>query len=251
MFAQETGQDISYERILAPLDRFVETAREFRRSGGKGINVTVPFKREAYGMAEERSERAFSGGSVNTIVWYPRYCYGDNTDGVGLVRDLEHNLGISLAGKKILLLGAGGAARGVAGELLRAKPAGLWIANRTERKAVDVAHAVSPAGRMTVLPMADLSMHRFDIVVNATSASLQGELPPLPASCFATDALAYDMVYGRDTPFLAMAADAGARTADGLGMLVEQAAESFFLWRGVRPSTAPVLAQLRNTTPGQ
>jgi shikimate dehydrogenase len=246
MFARETGQDISYERILAPVDRFVETAREFRRGGGKGINVTVPFKMEAYGMAEERSERAFSGGSVNTLTWYPKYCYGDNTDGVGLIRDIEFNLRIPLAGTKILLLGAGGAARGVAGELLRAKPAGLWIANRTERKAIDAAHAASPAGRMTVLPIADLSRHQFDIVINATSASMHGELPSLPPSCFGPGALGYDMVYGRDTPFLTLAANAGARTADGLGMLVEQAAEAFYIWRGLRPSTAPVLAHLRN-----
>jgi shikimate dehydrogenase len=245
-FAQQTGQDMSYERILAPLDRFRETVDEFQRKGGKGASVTVPFKIEAWHYATQRSARAENCGAVNTLCWSGNGIDGDNTDGIGLVRDIESNLGIAIAGKRVLILGAGGAARGVAGDLLGAAPAVLAMANRTEPRAIALASAVSRLGHLQVLSLAALPAHAFDIVINATSASLTDEIPAVPASCFAEGALAYEMVYGKGlTPFLTLAAAAGARTADGLGMLVEQAAEAFLFWRGVRPETAPVLALLR------
>ena len=245
-FARQTGQDLTYERILAPLDRFAETVDAFRAGGGMGVNVTVPFKMDAWRYVTRHTDRAANCGAVNTIKWNGHESDGDNTDGIGLVRDIERNLGVGIAGKRILIVGAGGAARGVAGDVLREKPARLAITNRTEQRAMEVAHAVSMLGEMEVVAADALSRRQFDIVINATSASLSGEVPQVPAECFASDALAYEMMYGKGlTPFLTLAAGAGARTADGLGMLVEQAAEAFHFWRGVRPETAPVVAMLR------
>jgi len=249
-FARQTGQDMRYAALLAPLGGFVEVARAFAAGGGRGANVTVPFKEAAFQLASARTARAEAAGAVNTLRFEDdARILGDNTDGAGLVRDLSGNLGLSLAGRRILLLGAGGAARGVVLPLLEAAPAELFIANRTAAKAEALADTLRPhAGSGAKLAgggFEALPGRCFDVAINATAASLAGELPPLPDALFADDALAYDMMYGRDTPFLAFARQRGARTADGLGMLVEQAAEAFLLWRGVRPDTAPVLARMR------
>lgn len=251
-FAQQTGEALSYEALLAPLDGFADTVRTFRSAGGRGLNVTVPFKLEAHALADTLSERAEAAGAVNTLAFSESGMFGDNTDGAGLVRDLIHNLGCPLAGTRILLLGAGGAARGAMLPLLAEAPSQLTIANRTLSRAEQLVtrFASHAAGvTLTASSFATLAGLSFDIVINATAASLADQCPPLPAGVYGPDALAYDMMYGRgDTPFLAAArADGAARVADGLGMLVEQAAESFFLWRGVRPDTARVLSDLRDS----
>lgn len=241
-FARATGQDIDYRRIEAPLDGFADVIARFRAAGGKGCNVTLPFKHEAFRLAERLSERARLAQAVNTLRFEDSF--GDNTDGIGLVRDLTDNMGVALRGKSLLILGAGGAAQGVAGALLAAGLKRLVVANRTPSKAQALAErfpGVSASGYDA------LAGERFQVVVNATSAGLAGESPALPAGLLDAKTIAYDMVYGRDTPFLAQARAAGARAVDGLGMLVEQAAESFFLWRGVRPSTRPVLQKLRGS----
>ena len=241
-FARATGEDIDYGRIEAPPDGFVRAVEAFRAQGGKGLNVTLPFKGEAFRFCAATSERAAAAQAVNTLVLDRGKPWGDNTDGVGLVRDLEVNHGRRLAGARVLLMGAGGAAQGVIGPLARAGAAAIVIANRTLPRAQALAARVRGAAACGYEALAGRS---FDLVVNATSAGLAGELPPLPAGLFAPGALAYEMVYGRVTPFMAMARAAGAQVADGLGMLVEQAAESFVVWRGVRPDTAPVLTALR------
>lgn len=243
-FAAQTGQNLSYEALLAPLDGFPEAVADFRHAGGRGANVTVPFKEQAYALCERLSPRAEMAGAVNTLKFEADGIHGDNTDGIGLVNDLTRNLGLDLAGKRILLMGAGGAARGVICPMLERLPAELFIVNRTPDKARELAISLSHS-RLAGGGYKDLLGRRYDLIVNATAASLQGDLPPLPAESFAPGALAYDMMYGRDTPFLSFAHAHGARGADGLGMLVEQAAEAFFLWRGVRPDTAPVIALLR------
>ena len=239
-FARATGQDLSYGAIEAPREGFAQAAQAFRDAGGKGLNVTLPFKEEAYALCAEVSERARHARAVNTLVLRDRI-FGDNTDGVGLVRDLAGNLALDPRGKRLLLMGAGGAAQGVLGALLGAGVSQLVIANRTAARAEALAArfpGVRGCGYDALAP-------GFDIVVNATSAGLSGAAPALPQAILGPGVLAYDMVYGRDTPFLAAARAAGARACDGLGMLVEQAAESFFVWRGVRPATAPVLERLR------
>ncbi len=253
-FARQTGQALSYEALLAPLDGFARTIAEFRAAGGCGANVTVPFKLEAFALADRHTARAQAAGAVNTLAFDADGILGDNTDGAGLVRDLTANLGCALAGRRILLLGAGGASRGVLLPLLAERPAALVIANRSADKAAALAAqfatlfaAQAGATAMHGGGFDALAGQRFDLVINATAASLAGELPLLPPDLYAGDALAYDMMYGpHRTPFLdAALADGAARVADGLGMLVEQAAESFALWRGVRPDSAPVLAELR------
>jgi len=241
-FARQTGQDLHYEAILAPLDGFSASIAAFMAAGGRGANVTVPFKEEAFRLARRLSARAERAGAVNTLSFGGGEIFGDNTDGAGLVADLVRNRQRDPAGARILLLGAGGAARGVIEPLLDRKPAGLVVANRTPGRARELAGLFGPG--VAACGFGDLE-GRFDLVVNATAASLAGELPPLPADLFAPGALAYDMMYGRDTPFLAFARTHGAATADGLGMLVEQAAEAFFVWRGVRPDPAPVIARLQ------
>lgn len=247
LFAAQTGEDISYEAILAPLDGFAAAVQAFQAAGGKGANVTVPFKEEAFRLATTLTPRARAAGAVNTLSFAEDAILGDNTDGAGLVRDLQANLGFDLAGRRILLLGAGGAARGVILPLLEAGPASLVIANRTEEKAFRL--ALEFAGQTNILPegcgFAALAGREFDLVINATSTGLSDIALPLPPRLFAPRALAYEMVYGRETPFMKTAREQGARVADGLGMLVEQAAESFRVWRGVRPATAPVLAALK------
>ncbi|WP_296895065.1 shikimate dehydrogenase [Thiobacillus sp.] len=241
-FARQTGQDMTYEAILAPLDGFAESVAAFIAAGGRGANVTVPFKEAAFKLASRLSPRAQRAGAVNTLVFDADGILGDNTDGAGLVADLTRNLHCTLAGKRILLLGAGGAARGVIEPLLDQQPAALVIANRTVSRAEELAELFGRGVRACGFDAADTP---FDLVINATAASLAGDLPPLSPQVFTADTLAYDMMYGRDTPFLDFARTHGARTADGLGMLVEQAAEAFCLWRGVRPDTAPVIASLR------
>lgn len=254
-FARQTGQHLTYEALLAPLDGFADAVARFRDEGGRGMNVTVPFKLEAFALAGTHSPRARAAGAVNTLAFGPDGVHGDNTDGVGLVRDLMHNLGCRLAGSRILLLGAGGAARGVMLPLLGEQPASLTLANRGADKAEALVRTFrEQAGSIPLdaCGFAALAGREFDVVINATAASLANEAPPLPSGVYAPGALAYDMMYRRgDTPFIAVARrDGAARVADGLGMLVEQAAESFLLWRGVRPQTAPVLADLRRQIDG-
>jgi len=230
-------------RSEAPLDEFARTVEEFRALGGRGANITLPFKEQAFLYCKEGvTDRARAVGVVNTLVFEQSMVRGDNTDGVGLLRDLAANLGCTIAGGRVLLMGAGGAAQGVLAPLLAAGPRRLVVANRTADKARALArrYGASAGGGYE-----DLRGEEFDLLINATSAGLAGAAPPLAASQFARGALAYDMVYGRGTPFLALARAAGASAHDGSGMLVEQAAESFFIWRGVRPDTAPVLAALR------
>ncbi|TMH64009.1 MAG: shikimate dehydrogenase [Betaproteobacteria bacterium] len=239
-FAEATGQDLDYGRIEAPLDGFERAVDAFRAAGGRGLNVTLPFKHAAFRYCQDTSERARRAQAVNTLVFRDRV-YGDNTDGAGLTRDIEANLARPLAGKTVLLMGAGGAAQGVAGALLDAGIAGLVIANRTLSKAQSLAARFPPAAASGYGEL----RAPFDIVINATAAGLGGESVHLPASVLGSQTLAYDMVYGRDTAFLQAARAAGAQACDGLGMLVEQAAESFFIWRGVRPQTRSVLDSLR------
>jgi shikimate dehydrogenase len=241
-FARQTGQDMSYEAILAPKDGFADSVAAFIAAGGRGANVTVPFKEDAFRLAGRLSPRAQRAGAVNTLVFDADGILGDNTDGAGLVADLIRNLHRPVAGKRVLLLGAGGAARGVIEPLLDQQPAAFVIANRTVSRAQELAALFDRDVRACGFDGVDTP---FDLVINATAASLAGELPPLSPQLFTPDTLAYDMMYGRDTPFLAFARAHGAATADGLGMLVEQAAEAFHLWRGVRPDTAPVIASLR------
>lgn len=246
-FARQTGQDMDYVALLAPLDGFAAAVAAFRDAGGNGANVTVPFKEEAFRIATRLTPRAQDAGAVNTLSFTDNEILGDNTDGAGLVRDLTANLKQDLAGKRLLLMGAGGAARGVIGPLLAQRPAALVIANRTVDKARQLAEQFGSG--VTAASYQDLAGQRFDVVINATAASLKGELPPLPDDLLNPGALAYDMMYGQETPFMAWARAHGAgRIADGLGMLVEQAAEAFFTWRGVRPDTAPAIARLRSST---
>ena len=249
-FARECGEDIQYERLLAPPTGFAETVEAFRKSGALGANVTLPFKVEAFGYASETTARAKRGGSVNTLRFESDKIVGDNTDGVGLCRDIVRNLGVPLQGARILLIGAGGAARAVAGALLDCQPDVLAITNRTQHKAQTIVDEMRAGKSFHAVEPAELPMQRFDVLINATSASLTASLAPIPVTCFGNNALAYDMMYGLGlTPFLALAAGADARTADGLGMLVEQAAEAFYVWRGVRPSTGPVIAMLKQPIP--
>jgi len=252
-FAAETGQDISYERCLAPLDGFADTVRDLVAQGYRGANVTVPFKLEAAALATRLEERARLAGAVNTLRFEAGEIVGDNTDGPGLVADIVKNAGLPLAGKRILLLGAGGAARGVILPFLNEKPEAIAIANRTRATAdalVDhFARHVAWAGQVSACSYEDLSEDiagPFDVVVNATSASLSAAMPPVPATAFRAGTLALDMMYGKEpSPFMRFAAAHGAVVRDGLGMLVEQAAEAFYVWRGVRPQTQAVLAGVR------
>ena len=247
-FAKQTGEPVEYGKLHVELPDFESAVARFAGEGGRGLNVTVPFKHRAYALATGRSVRAEQAQAVNTLKLGGSGIFGDNTDGVGLVRDLTRNLGCRIAGARVLLLGAGGASYGVCGPLLDETPALLAIANRTAGKAAALAERFAaryPQAQVCGGGYADID-GEFDVVINATSAGLTGDLPPLAAGVFGRDALAYDMVYGTTTPFLEMGRRAGARIADGLGMLVEQAAESFYVWRGVRPDTAPVIALLRS-----
>ncbi|MGV8892918.1 MAG: shikimate dehydrogenase [Burkholderiaceae bacterium] len=244
-FARQTGQDIEYRRLLAPLDSFAQTVVSFVAAGGKGANVTVPFKLEAFVLATRLSARAQAAGAVNTLKFDGDAIVGDNTDGIGLVADIVRNAGVPLAGRRILLLGAGGAARGVVLPLLQQEPTVLVIANRTAAKATALAQQFAADGPILACDFADLA-DPFDIVINATAASLSAALPPIAPGIFDKTTFAYDLMYSKEpTIFMRFAAQHGAAVRDGLGMLVEQAAESFLFWRGVRPKTSYVLAQLQ------
>ena len=247
LFAEQTHQQMEYTAIHVDLGGFEQAVGNFNASGGKGLNITVPFKQEAFAVVNEISDRAKRAGAVNTIKFEAKRIFGDNTDGIGLVNDLKHNLLIDLKDLRILLMGAGGAARGVMAPLLEAHPSMLVIANRTPDKAVALANAFGDLGYVQGCGYGQLEDLQFDLVINATAASLQGEVPPLPDELLAEQAVCYDMMYGaKPTAFMAWAAVHGAaRSVDGLGMLVEQAAESFYLWRGIRPETSPVIESVR------
>lgn len=246
-FAAQTGQSLTYEAIDALPDGFADTLRQFVDQGGRGCNVTVPFKNEAYRLADGCDALAKQAQAVNTLRVEPGgRLAGFNTDGVGLLRDLTQNLGLALAGRRVLLVGAGGAAAGILGPLLAAGIAELVIVNRTPQRASDLARRFAAQGPVQVADL-DAPGGGYDLVLNATAAGLGGRAPDLPIAVFGPQTVAYDLVYGpAAVPFLSLAGTAGALAGhDGLGMLVEQAAEAFWLWRGVRPATAPVIAALR------
>lgn len=248
LFAHQFGHVIEYTAIDVMPGQFAEGVEAFRAAGGRGANVTVPFKIDAYELAAHRSDRARQAGAVNTLRFEPDgSIFGDNTDGTGLVHDLTRNLEVHLKDKNILLLGAGGAARGVLGPLLRQHPARVVLANRTVSRAQELVEAFTSLGRVEASSFEALKGRHFNVVINGTAASLGGDLPPLPTNLFANRAIAYDMMYGeKSRPFLDWAATHGAETVtDGLGMLVEQAAESYFVWQGVRPDTRTVIQTLR------
>ncbi len=252
LFAVQTGEDISYEKIFVPIAGFAAAVSKFVAEGGRGANVTVPFKEDAFNIAGHLSPCAQAAGAVNTLTFGNGEIAGDNTDGAGLVRDLVTNLGVPIKGQRVLLLGAGGAARGAVLPLLLEQPAELVIANRTAEKARRLADAFAslPACAVSIkhtgCGFGELAGRDYDLVINATSAGLNNASLDLPAGIFAAGSFAYEMVYGRESPFMTEARRAGASVADGLGMLVEQAAEAFAIWRGIRPETQPVLAQLRS-----
>lgn len=247
-FAAASAQDLSYDAILAPLDGFGGVvAQFFAQPEGKGLNVTLPFKEQAYALSDVLSLRARQAGAVNTLMkGKDGRIYGDNTDGMGIVRDITANLGWTLTGKRVLVVGAGGAVRGVLGPLLAAQPAQILIANRTHDKAVALAALFREFGPIEAIRFADIADHSIDLAINGSSASLSGELPPLANNILAASACAYDMAYGKaQLPFLQWANMQDAQTSDGLGMLIEQAAESFFIWRGVRVQISALLAEIR------
>lgn len=248
-FAQESGQNLVYTAIEGPLGQFAATVDAFRAEGGKGLNVTLPFKLDACAYASDLSEDARAAGAANALKFEGDRIHAQNFDGVGLVRDITHNLGQTLQGKRVLLLGAGGASCGAILPILNQAPACLFVANRTVAKASELVRSFHANGAPATLQgggFDELGHDAFDVIINATSASLSAATPPLPASAFAADGLAYDMVYGKGlTPFLKLARQAGVRQlADGVGMLVEQAAEAFAWWRGVRPETRAMIARI-------
>lgn len=247
-FARQFRHNLEYIAIQVDPGGFRQAVEQFRAHGGKGLNVTLPFKLDAFRLADHRSDRAQLAGAVNTLkLESDDRIFGDNTDGAGLVHDLIHNLGLNLKGQAVLVLGAGGAVRGIAGPLLKQRPAVLVIANRTVARARELAQLYASHGPVEACGFDVLSGRYFDLVINATSASLKGEVPPLPDNLFTRNATAYDLMYGdKPTAFLDWAALHGAaRAVDGLGMLVEQAAESYVVWKGVRPETRSVIENLR------
>ena len=259
LFAEQTRQDISYLAIEAPLDSFAETVERLRREGYKGCNVTVPFKFEANNIVSDISKEALDAidaghraDAINTLIFRDGKIIGHNTDGIGLVRDIKQNWHFGIAGKRVLLMGAGGAAYGVLHPLLDERPSKLVIANRTLDKAIQFKKVIEGTAQFSITSISassypDLSGKQFDLVINATSAGLTDSEIPLPPTVFAPGSLSYDMMYGKETPFMAFArANGAAVVADGLGMLIEQAAEAFYIWRGIRPDTQPVIAALRS-----
>ena len=246
-FAKATNQDLEYGLILGPLEGFDETVRSFQREGGRGMNVTAPFKLNAFALATQKSERALLAGAANALKFEADgRILAENFDGIGLTSDIVRNQGRPMTGKRVLVLGAGGATRGLLLPFLAEKPAELVIANRDAAKAAQIAQQLAANGNIRGGGYADIGNQRFDIVCNATSASLRAELPPVSPEVFAIDGLAYELAYGKGlTPFLRLAQNAGVkRLADGVGMLVEQAAEAFFWWRGVRPDTRALIDQM-------
>ena len=247
LFAKQTQQDLDYVAQQVPAEIFVTVANDFFANGGKGLNCTVPLKELAWQYADQLTERARLAKAVNTLVKQADgSILGDNTDGIGLVNDLISNHQIQLAGKRILILGAGGATRGIILPLLDCQPAQISIANRTVSKADALVADFAAQGRLTALGFEALAGQQFDLVLNATSASLSDQLPPLPADLLAANACCYDLAYGNlPTTFVKWGlAHGAAQSLDGLGMLVEQAAEAFFIWRGLRPATADLIASL-------
>ncbi|MBK8751968.1 MAG: shikimate dehydrogenase [Candidatus Competibacteraceae bacterium] len=247
LFAAQTGQSLEYRAIRVEPGGFAAAARAFRAAGGKGLNVTVPFKPDAWVFADLLSARAERAGAVNTLIFDSTGVRGDNTDGPGLVRDLTVNHGYALAGRRILLLGAGGAARGVLQPLLLEQPAQLVIANRTAGKALELSLRFGDLGRVSGCGFAELAGRQFDLIINATAAGLSDAAPPLPEGVLAADGWCYDLMYGSEpTAFVRWGKEQGAaRSLDGWGMLVEQAAQSFYLWRGIWPETRPVIENSR------
>jgi shikimate dehydrogenase len=248
MFAKQTNQAMSYTRMAVTPENFEREVSAFFATGGKGLNITVPHKQAANIVTKYRTPRAEIARAVNTLVWRNDGLLGDNTDGAGLVTDLTRNLGFDIAGTRILLLGAGGAARGVLGPLLGAAPECIEIANRTRKRAVDLADEFELLGTVRGCAFEEISDGVFDLVINATSASLQDDIPPIPRTVIGPATLCYDMAYGKgDTSFTRWAKTVGAGRAEtGWGMLVEQAAESFLLWRGIKPETRPVLEAVKS-----
>jgi shikimate dehydrogenase len=245
-FARATRESIDYGRLFVERGAFAAKAREFFDAGGRGANITLPFKVEAFELATERSDRAALAGAANFLRQDAGALFADNTDGAGLVADLTQNLGVIVQGARILLVGAGGAARGVIGPLLAQAPAALVIANRSVERARELAERFASLGNVHACALDSIPESGFDLVLNATSTSTHGERLALPETLLASASFAYDMAYGPAAQaFVERARSAGTRASDGLGMLVEQAAESFFLWRGKRPSTAAILAELR------
>lgn len=250
LFAIQTGQELQYELLQVAPSKLETAIRQFRRTGGKGLNITVPHKSEAARLVDELTERASSAGAVNTLVFRDKEIFGDNTDGIGLMRDLLDNLSLKLADANIMILGAGGATRGIVGPLLDVEPKSITIANRTLSKARILAEHFSASGPVTACRFKEVQpSSSFDLVINATSAGIKGDVPPYPESAVSDRTFCYDLSYGLSpTPFSSWAARKGAaRSVMGWGMLVEQAAESFRLWRGVMPDTQRVLKQLSIT----
>jgi len=246
-FAEQTKQDLVYSAMLVPVDGFNSAVRDFFKGSGRGLNITVPFKEDAFAYVDQLSERAQTAKAVNTLIRQADgSVMGDNTDGAGIVRDLTVNLKVALKGRRVLILGAGGAVRGVLKPVLDEQPTEVVIANRTFEKAQALADDFAQFGAIRAQRFEDLS-DSFDVIINGTSASLQGDLPPISAQVIGSHTHVYDMMYGKEpTPFMQWAKQHGAAAAyDGLGMLVEQAAESFYLWRGVRPDSVAVLNALR------
>lgn len=247
-FAKQTRQNLSYKALLVEPGKFVNAVKEFQVQHGKGLNITVPFKEEAWQLVDERSAMAEKAGAVNTIsIKDSGYLVGDNTDGIGIVRDIQQNHNFSLANKRILVLGAGGAVRGVLGPILDQSPHSVVLSNRTVSKASALLEIFNAEGNMQAVGF-DKIKDSFDLVINGTAASLSGEMPPIPDSCV-SGAVCYDMMYSKDdTVFMQWAKqNNAAKVLDGLGMLVEQAAESFYIWRGVRPETQPVIELVRQS----
>lgn len=247
-FALQTDQNLEYQKRLADLDGFAAAVQQLLADGGRGANVTVPFKHDAYELVDELSDLARRAGAVNTIeVLAGGKLKGHNTDGLGLVRDLTVNIGVALKDKRVLLLGAGGAARGVMQPLLAEGTAKLIVSNRTKEKGLQLARDFSDCGFACGTGFDELKDKPFDVIINATSASLAGDVPPIPAGVMAAHTVCYDMMYSNEpTAFLKWCAEQGAsQLHDGLGMLLEQAAEAFYIWRGVRPETATVMAAMR------
>ena len=247
LFALQTGQDMQYELLQVTPEKLETAVRQFQRTGGKGLNITVPHKRNVMALVDQLSERAATAGAVNTLAFRDSEIYGDNTDGIGLLRDLNVNLGVTLQGANILILGAGGATRGIVGPLLEMQPRALRIANRTIDKAQVIAEHFDRYGPVTACGFNMVPVSEpYDLIINATSAGLSGEAPPYPEAAVSDLTFCYDLSYGLNpTPFSTWARDLGAaKSVMGWGMLVEQAAESFEIWRGIRPDTAPVLKQM-------
>jgi len=250
LFARQVGHSITYSRLEVPPEALHERVVEFFAADGQGLNVTLPHKQAACLIARERTPRAEMAGAVNTLALRSDGVFGDNTDGAGLIADLTRNLSFDLTGTRVLLLGAGGAARGVLGPLLEADPEYLEIANRSEERARELARKFSTLGTVHGCGFDAIANATFDLVLNATSASLQDTIPPIPPGVIGPTTLCYDMAYGKgDTAFTRWSKTAGAGRAEtGWGMLVEQAAESFLVWRGVKPDTAPVIAAVKSST---